>query len=184
MHFYCISYTKAAAHLVISAALDYLTLSEKKLPLLHPSAGQLELPGSRSMTTEEVMVSGRGKARTKWHPLGWGTALWKSLWWSWGSVSSKEHQPWQQRTPAVSWAVLTGTQPVVPDKLLSPSTQCSSDHIWNAVYSFGSPVQDKLEWAQWRATKRVREGWSACPGGGCCGSTACWAWRREDFGWT
>ena len=45
-------------------------------------------------------VNRRGKARAKWYPHGWGTALWKRLWWFWGSASQSISQ--QQRTSALA----------------------------------------------------------------------------------
>lgn len=88
------SITKAAAHLVISAALDYPTLCGKKPSLFPSSAGPLEPSGFRTMSVEEVKPEQSGIS------LLWGTALWKGLWWSWGSGSQSISQ--QQKTSALT----------------------------------------------------------------------------------
>jgi len=93
MYFYGMHYTKAVAQQAISAALNHLTLSEKKSPLFHPSAGQLEPSGSRTTSTEEV------KPEQSDIPMAGAQLCGKGSGGSGGqqakaSANSKEHQPW------------------------------------------------------------------------------------------
>lgn len=91
-----------------------------------------------------------------WGLPGWGTALQKrpcKCWWTMSWTRTKS-VPWQQRSPAASWVVITGVEPEDQEKWLF---YLVLKYCIQFCAQYKKEI-DKLDQLQWRDTKMIRTG--------------------------